>query len=117
MDLNDRVIIITGGGSGIGAGMARRFAAESPRGLVVADIDLDAARAVADEIGAVAVKTDVSDAEANGDLIEGTEDDPLFAAAKGFYELLKAGHASADVAQMANTQAEDSELDDVPYEG
>lgn len=54
--------------------MARRFAKENPAGLVVADIDIDSARAVADDVGGVAVLTDVSDPEANKDLIEGTED-------------------------------------------
>lgn len=54
--------------------MARRFAREDLAGLVVADIDIDAARAVADETGGVAVLTDVSEPEANRDLIEGTED-------------------------------------------
>ena len=42
--------------------------------MVVADIDLHAATVVADEVGGVAVLTDVSDAEANHALIEGTED-------------------------------------------
>ena len=74
MELNDKVIIITGGGSGIGAAMAKRFAWEHPRGLVIADIDVDAANAVADDVGAVAVRTDVSDPGANKALIEGTED-------------------------------------------
>lgn len=74
MELKDKVIVITGGGSGIGAGMARRFAREEPRALVIADIDLEAAGEVADETGGVAVLTDVSDAAANKDLIEGTED-------------------------------------------
>lgn len=53
--------------------MARRFDRESPRVIVVADIDLDAARSVADDIGGEAVLTDVSDPEANRALIEGTE--------------------------------------------
>ena len=74
MELNSKVIVVTGGGSGIGAAMARRFAAEDPSALIVADIDLDAARAVADDIGAEAVLTDVSDPDANRELIEGTED-------------------------------------------
>ena len=74
MELNSKVIVITGGGSGIGAAMARRFATEGPTALVVADIDLDSARAVADEVGADAVLTDVSDEAANRALIQGTED-------------------------------------------
>ncbi len=74
MNLNDKVIVITGGGSGIGAAMARRFAQENPKGMVIADIDLDAANHVAEDVGGVAVLTDVSDPEANKDLVEGTED-------------------------------------------
>lgn len=74
MELKDKIIVITGGGSGIGAAMARRFAKESPAGLVVADIDLESAGSVADDVGGVAVLADVSDPEANRDLIEGTED-------------------------------------------
>lgn len=74
MQLTDKVVVVTGGGSGIGAALARRFAKESPSALIVADIDIEAARAVAVDIGAVAVLTDVSDPEANRELIEGTED-------------------------------------------
>lgn len=54
--------------------MARRFAQEEPAGLVIADIDLDAATEVAGETGGVAVLADVSDPDANRDLVEGTED-------------------------------------------
>lgn len=74
MELKDKTIVITGAASGIGAAMARRFAADSPRGLVLADINVDGARAVAEEVGGVAVQTDVSDREANRILIEGAED-------------------------------------------
>jgi NAD(P)-dependent dehydrogenase (short-subunit alcohol dehydrogenase family) len=71
--LEDKIVVITGGGSGIGAAMARRFAEEKPSALVVADIDVDGATEVAEEVSGVAVFTDVSDEEANRELIEGTE--------------------------------------------
>ncbi len=51
--------IVTGGGSGFGAGIARAFAAEGAR-VLVADIDAGAARRVAEEIGGHWHATDVS---------------------------------------------------------
>jgi 2-hydroxycyclohexanecarboxyl-CoA dehydrogenase len=55
--------VVTGGGRGIGAGIARRLAAEGAH-VTVADIDLEPARAVAGEIGGEAVALDVADPEA-----------------------------------------------------
>lgn len=60
MDIRGKVAVVTGGGSGIGAGLARRMAAEGARGVVVADINLERARAVAAEVGGIAVHCDVS---------------------------------------------------------
>ena len=74
MELTDKVIVVTGGASGIGEAMARRFAAEGPRGLVLADLNLRAAEEVASAIGGIAIETDVSSPEANKRLIEMTED-------------------------------------------
>lgn len=61
MQLQDKVAIITGGGSGFGEGMAQRFAEEGAR-VVVADLDEAAAQRVAGDIGeaALAVAMDVS---------------------------------------------------------
>jgi NAD(P)-dependent dehydrogenase (short-subunit alcohol dehydrogenase family) len=59
MELTDRSIVITGAGSGIGRALAQRFAAERPRALVLADLDLPSVEAVAGEVGGVAVETDV----------------------------------------------------------
>lgn len=59
MRLHDRVAVVTGGGSGFGAGIVERFAAEGAR-VFVADIDLAAAEAIALKLGAEAVQVDVS---------------------------------------------------------
>jgi 3-oxoacyl-[acyl-carrier protein] reductase len=59
MRLDGKSAIITGGGSGFGAGIARKFAAEGAR-VMVADINMEAARAVAEEVGGVAQFTDVA---------------------------------------------------------
>jgi rhamnulose-1-phosphate aldolase/alcohol dehydrogenase len=65
--LTGRVALVTGGGSGIGAAVSRRLAAEGAC-VVVADRDTDAASTVSGELGgadtAVAVTVDVTDAGA-----------------------------------------------------
>jgi NAD(P)-dependent dehydrogenase (short-subunit alcohol dehydrogenase family) len=66
MELDDRVVAITGAASGIGRAMALRFAKEGAR-VVVSDLDLDGAEAVSEEISehsrdaALAVGCDVTD--------------------------------------------------------
>ena len=73
MELHDRTAVITGAASGIGAACARAFAAQGAR-VVVADVQTDLARAVADEIGGHAVRCDVGrEAEVNALVAEAEE--------------------------------------------
>jgi NAD(P)-dependent dehydrogenase (short-subunit alcohol dehydrogenase family) len=62
MEIRNKVAVVTGGASGIGAGMAERFAREGAAGIVVADVNLERAEGVAAGIGerALAVACDVS---------------------------------------------------------
>jgi len=52
MDIAGKVVIVTGAGHGIGAGLSRRLAAEGPAGLVLVDHDGPAAAAQAAAIRA-----------------------------------------------------------------
>ncbi len=59
MEIHDKVFIVTGGASGLGEGTARMLAAHGAK-IVIADMQTDKGQAVADELGAVFVKCDVS---------------------------------------------------------
>jgi NAD(P)-dependent dehydrogenase (short-subunit alcohol dehydrogenase family) len=58
--LKDKVAVVTGGGSGIGAAMARRFAREGARTVVVADLNGAAADDVAADISGHGVQANVA---------------------------------------------------------
>jgi NAD(P)-dependent dehydrogenase (short-subunit alcohol dehydrogenase family) len=62
MELTGAVTVVTGGGNGIGAALARRFAEEGAAGVVIGDLDGAAAATVAGAIGdrAAALEVDVS---------------------------------------------------------
>jgi NAD(P)-dependent dehydrogenase (short-subunit alcohol dehydrogenase family) len=59
MQVQDKVVVITGGAHGIGEALARRFKAEGARGIVVADLDGSGAERVASEIGGIGMRVDV----------------------------------------------------------
>ena len=61
MRLKDKVAIVTGGGSGFGAGIVRKFVAEGAQ-VLIADLNLDGALDVAASVGpaARALRVDVS---------------------------------------------------------
>src|SRR3954452_3568705 len=59
--VDGRVAVVTGGASGIGKAMARRFAAAGMNG-VIADIEEAVLAPAADELGVLGIVTDVSDA-------------------------------------------------------
>lgn len=59
MKLAGKVAVVTGGARGIGAALCRRFAAEGARAVVVADLDLEGAEAVAAGISGMPERCDV----------------------------------------------------------
>lgn len=59
MRLSGKTAIVTGGASGFGAGIVRKFIAEGAT-VMIADINGDAAQAMAEEVGALACKVDVA---------------------------------------------------------
>ncbi|WP_306046865.1 SDR family oxidoreductase [Nioella sp. MMSF_3534] len=73
MRLEGKTAIVTGAGSGFGAGIARRFAAEGAKVMVV-DLNGDAAETVAAEIGGIAQVTDVSNGESVREMVRAALD-------------------------------------------
>src|SRR5579862_8348273 len=100
MNLKDKVAVVTGGASGIGRALCRRFAAEGARGVVVADVDAAGAEKVAHEVGGLAVRVDVS---REGDLVE------LAARATAAYGAIDLFCSNAGIILEGGVETSDSE--------
>lgn len=61
MNVKDKIILVTGGANGIGKALCEKFASEGARKIIVADLDFENAEKVAESIGGLACKLDVSD--------------------------------------------------------
>lgn len=88
MELTDRVVIVTGAGSGIGEAIALAAHAAGARHVVVADLHGHEAERVAADIGGTAVAIDVRDESAIQQMVESTLDEhgpiDLFVSNAGF---------------------------------
>src|SRR5262245_44249498 len=79
MEIDGKVVVVTGGASGIGRALARRFHASGARGVIVADQAAGGAEQVAAELdarrpgSAVAVACDVAVERQVVDLVERAE--------------------------------------------
>ena len=103
-------VVVTGGGSGIGAALARRFTAEGAR-VVVNDLNAEAAKAVAADCGAVAVPADAATEDGVAALIaaarEALGEIDLYCANAGVARGggAEAGEADWDVSWQVNVMA------------
>lgn len=73
MELRDKVVVVTGGASGIGEGLCRRFRDEGVRGLVIADLNAESAAALATELGGKSHGVDVRDEAQIAAMVADTE--------------------------------------------
>jgi NAD(P)-dependent dehydrogenase (short-subunit alcohol dehydrogenase family) len=69
MNPKGHAALVTGGGSGLGAATAKRLAAAGCK-VTLLDVNMDAAREVAQKIGGFAVRCDVSDSDSTANAIK-----------------------------------------------
>lgn len=100
MKINGKVCAITGAAGGIGAAMARRFAAEGAKGVVVADLQEDRVRGVADEIGGQAFV---------GDMTSEADIQALIRLAEDTYGAIDVFCSNAGIIRLGSEQAPDDE--------
>lgn len=61
MEINGKVVVVTGGGRGIGRALCKAFKEAGAAGIAVADLDQEQADKVAVEVGGIGLACDVSD--------------------------------------------------------
>ena len=71
MRLKNKIAIVTGGGSGFGAGIVKKFIQEGAK-VVVADLNLENAKKVAMDTGGFAVEVDVSNSLSFKNMVDKT---------------------------------------------
>lgn len=100
MELDGKVVLVTGGANGIGRALCERFGREGASGIAVVDLDGDRAQEVASGIGARAIglRADVSDDADVRAAVEATED------GLGPIDLLV---CNAGIGSMAGVDADD----------
>ena len=71
MRLQDKVAVVTGGASGFGAGIVRKFAEEGAR-VVVADLNVNGAHEIAAEVKGLGIHVDVADGASVAAMVNAT---------------------------------------------
>jgi len=74
MEVTDKIIVVTGGASGIGRALCRRFTQEGAKTVAVVDINEEGAKAVAEEVNGFAIKCDVTKEDEITDVVRQTEE-------------------------------------------
>ena len=75
MDIQGKVVVVTGGGNGIGKALCERFAADGARHVAVVDLEKESAEAVASQIGGSAYGVDVRNEQQIADMVAAVEAD------------------------------------------
>lgn len=98
MELQDKVVVVTGGARGIGKALCERFAQEKPRGIIVSDRLGDEAQAVAEAVGGLGITADAT---------KETDIQALVATAVNTYGRLDVFFSNAGIATLGGVELDD----------
>ena len=68
MKVENKVVVVTGGASGIGAALAQRFSSEGAKAVVVADLNEEGANHIASSINGYSAVCDVANLDGARDI-------------------------------------------------